>query len=260
LYSSHDITVIVTSYNESATIRDCLISILEQNYPPKSIIVIDDFSNDIDLTSNIIRSLNKIYKIQIDLIVNNKNIGPGLSRNKAWQFVKTDLVGFLDADDLYFQNKLKYQIEIFNNFPKVSIVSGNKLLNKKISNSEVNISKIKNLNFYKLLFFNDIATSSVLIKSNLKNRFLHTYYSEDYYLWLLTLYEKNLIIHIDSNLCSQNFKYIYKNNLSSNFLKMEIGIQRAISSYYSKNFYLILLLITAQIFSILKLIRRFFIK
>ena len=260
LYTPKDITIIVTSYNKSATIRDCLLSILEQSCPPKTIIVIDDFSDDIELTTNIINTLNTNNKIKIDLILNSKNIGPGLSRNRAWQYCKTSLVAFLDGDDLYLKNKLKYQIEIFNQFPEVSIVSGNKLFRNEKHNNKMDISKIKYLNFYKMLFINIVATSSVLIKSNLKNRFNDTYRGEDYYLWLLTLYENNVIIHIRSNLCIQNQNYRYKNNLSSGFIKMEIEIHKVLIKYYSKNPKLSFIILFAQIFSLLKLIRRIFLK
>ena len=260
MYSSNDITIIITSFNKSSTIRDSLLSILEQNSPPKAIIVIDDCSNDIDLTTKIINSLNANYKIKIDLIINSKNIGPGLSRNKAWEYCKTSLVGFLDGDDLYLKNKLKYQIKVFNQFPDALIVSGNKAFQYEKYRKEIDISKIKYLNFYKMLFINNVATSSVLIKSNLKNRFNETYRSEDYYLWLLTLYENNSIIHLNSNLCIQNQDHIYKNNLSSNFIKMEIEIHKVLIKYYSKNFFLNFMIFFAQIFSLLKLIRRILIK
>ena len=256
MLTSKNITIIIPSYNSSSCIEACIMSVLDQTCVPKSIIVIDDCSDDIKITTNIINSLNKTNKIKINLIINKKNIGPGLSRNKAWKQAKTDLVGFLDADDVYYKNKLECQIEVLNKFPDASVIAGKKNIKNEPLKYEIALYKTISLSFYSILFFNSIATSSVLIKKNIISRFNNTYYCEDYYLWLSVLHKRESIILIDSNVCSQNLNHNHKYHLSSNLLKMEAGAQKIYLNLYSKNFLLNIVILISQIFSILRLIKR----
>jgi teichuronic acid biosynthesis glycosyltransferase TuaG len=48
---------------------------------------------------------------RIKLIINNKNLGAGYSRNKGIQLSNADYICFLDADDTWKKNKLKTQLE-----------------------------------------------------------------------------------------------------------------------------------------------------
>ena len=58
--------------------------------------IVDDCSTD---QSNMM--IDEIIKSDenINFIQNNKNIGPGLSRNKALEKIRSGYVGFLDSDD-----------------------------------------------------------------------------------------------------------------------------------------------------------------
>jgi len=254
--TKHKITVVITAHNNSKFIKDCILSVTQQTYLPNSIIVIDDFSADIEIIKTIINSLNQTSQINIQLIMNKKNIGPGLSRNKAWNLVKTEFVAFLDADDIFYKNKLESQIKLFKKFPKSSIIAGKKNLSSKNNSHKCDISIIKKLSFRKMLFFNTIATSSVMLKSNIKQRFDDSYYAEDYKLWLSILNKNKEIIFIDSNITTQNFNYYNKEKLSDNFLKMEIGIQKTLCSFYSNNLKINVLIFLSQMFSFFKFLSR----
>ena len=71
------------------------------------IIIYDDFNrNELDYINNI---SNKSSKIK--LIINKKNLGPGLSRNKGLSLSKGEFIAFCDADDLWNKDKLKIQIK-----------------------------------------------------------------------------------------------------------------------------------------------------
>ncbi|MFM8688241.1 MAG: glycosyltransferase [Acidimicrobiaceae bacterium] len=43
---------------------------------------------------------------QIRLVVNNQNLGPGQSRNVAWNLVTSEYLAFLDADDTWHPKKI----------------------------------------------------------------------------------------------------------------------------------------------------------
>ena len=57
------------------------------------------------------KKILKNYKFKKKLLINNKTIGAGLSRNKGIKNSKGDFIAFCDADDLWDKNKLKVQLE-----------------------------------------------------------------------------------------------------------------------------------------------------
>lgn len=85
-------------YNAKNTIKRAIHSVLKQTVNSLELIIIDDCSND--GTSNLIRKMSKIYQ-QIMILNNNKNIGPGPSRNKGIEIATGEYIAFLDADDIY---------------------------------------------------------------------------------------------------------------------------------------------------------------
>jgi glycosyltransferase involved in cell wall biosynthesis len=249
------ITVIVTTYNNNNCIQKCLLSVINQTQPPKSIIVIDDCSEDIITLKEIIYSLNNTSNIKIELLINEKNSGPGFSRNKAWGLVNTDLVAFLDADDIYYKNKLELQLSILKKYPEAYVIGGQKSRHNTEMNKEINNFKVKKLNFYKMLFINEVATSSVLLKTNIAHKFNTTYYCEDYFLWMTLLKKKLIIIIINTDICSQLNKN--ENNLSSHHFKMQYEMQKVFFNFYSKNIFLNIIIVTSQLFSVIKTIARY---
>ena len=252
---NNGITVIVTTYNNNNCIQECLLSVINQTQPPKSIIVIDDCSEDILTLKEIIYSFNNTSNIKIELLINEKNSGPGFSRNKAWGLVNTDLVAFLDADDIYYKNKLELQLSILKKYPEANVIGGQKSHHNTKINKEINNFKVKKLNFFKMLFINEVATSSVLLKTNIAHKFNTTYYCEDYFLWMILLQKKFIIIIINTDVCSQLNKN--ENNLSSHHFKMQYELQKVFFNFYSKNIFLNIVIMLGQLFSVIKTLVRY---
>lgn len=94
------ISVIIPAYNASQTITDAIESAL-LNRASVEIIVCNDYSSD--STCSIIK---KIRDPRIKLINNQKNLGPGLSRDRAINIAKGKWLAFLDADDMFTPNRL----------------------------------------------------------------------------------------------------------------------------------------------------------
>ena len=100
-----------------------------------------------------------------------------------------------------------------------------------------------------------MATSSVLLKTNIAHKFNTTYYCEDYFLWMTLLKKKFIIIIINTDICSQLNKN--ENNLSSNHFKMQYELQKVLFNFYSKNIFLNIIIVTSQLFSVIKTIARY---
>jgi len=103
-------SVVIPAYNAELYIRNCILSIVHQSYPPVAIIVIDDCSTD--CTAEIVKSLMKIVP-NLGLSTLNTNQGPNAARNFGLKLVKSDFVAFCDADDYWDTFKAEHQINFF---------------------------------------------------------------------------------------------------------------------------------------------------
>ncbi len=95
------ISIITISYNSETTIRDTIQSILNQTYKEIEYIIIDGCSND--NTLNIIKEYEPAFKGCMKWISEPDN-GIYDAMNKGIDLATGDVVGILNADDLYKDN------------------------------------------------------------------------------------------------------------------------------------------------------------
>jgi teichuronic acid biosynthesis glycosyltransferase TuaG len=217
------VSVIIPFFNDSKGIVRALASIKNQSKVPNEVIIVDDNSEKKELIE-----LNKIIKIfkkklNIKLIKNKKNLGPGSSRNIGWQEAKNNLIAFLDSDDSWHYKK----IEIQYNFMKKNRVDVS--CHKSTTNySGVDHGMQDTLKYFevkkwKMFLGNQFTTPTVMLKKKIKIRFEENkYYTEDYLLWL-TLILNNYKIF----LISRTLAYIHKPLLGSGGLSINPVLMRA---------------------------------
>jgi glycosyltransferase involved in cell wall biosynthesis len=113
------ISIIIPSYNSSDTIRNTLDSALAQTLLPHEIIVIDDCSQP--PASDI---LGHDYP---DVIVkrHKHNLGVQHARNTGYKLATGELILFLDADDILFEDFLETTANAFQNHPNIAAYFGN---------------------------------------------------------------------------------------------------------------------------------------
>lgn len=100
------ITMIVPVYNGEKFINRCIDSILGQSFKSYSIIIVNDGSTDSTKIKLARYSTNKRIRI-----INTKNQGVSAARNLALNFVRSEYIGFIDADDYIEPNYLQ---DLFN--------------------------------------------------------------------------------------------------------------------------------------------------
>ena len=115
-----DVSFVVPLYNDSNHLLHCFNNIRNQGIDSYEIIFIDDCSED--NTVNNIKTLKKIYK-NITLIKNNKNMGPGYSRNEGLKIAKGDYIRFVDCDDDIIYNSTKLLFDYIK-IKKFDVVRG----------------------------------------------------------------------------------------------------------------------------------------
>ena len=110
-------SVIIPAYNSAATLARAVESVIEQSWPAHEIIVIDDGSTD--NTLQIIRQFgNRIRLIQ------QANSGVSVARNRGADAATGDWLAFLDADDWYYLDRLRWHAEWITRDSSLDFLTG----------------------------------------------------------------------------------------------------------------------------------------
>jgi teichuronic acid biosynthesis glycosyltransferase TuaG len=226
------VSIIIPYYKKKKYFYKSFLSAYNQTYKKKEIIIIYDDTDKSDLFY--IKNLIIKYK-NTKLIINKKNIGAGLSRNKGIKFSKGKYIAFLDSDDLWHKKKLTNQLQFMKknnaNFSHTSY----KILNK---NNIVVGRQIapNNISYYNLLNSCDIGLSTVVVKKDilLKNFFTNLTTKEDYALWL-KISKNHKIFGIKAILC--NWRKL-ENSLSVGIFKKLTNGFKVYYIYEELNFFI----------------------
>jgi glycosyltransferase involved in cell wall biosynthesis len=113
------ISVIIPGYNCKDFIEETIKSVLNQSYHHYEIIFVDDGSIDdtIKLVEKFAQNDTRIKFFTID-----HSGRPSVPRNYGVKKSSGEFIAFLDADDLWTKEKLKYQLEVLINNPQISLV------------------------------------------------------------------------------------------------------------------------------------------
>ena len=94
------VSIITVTFNSVSVINDCLDSISSQEYDNIQHIVIDGASTD--GTLSILESKNS----QINILISKPDNGIYDAMNKGIKIATGDIIGFLNSDDFYLNNKV----------------------------------------------------------------------------------------------------------------------------------------------------------
>jgi len=104
-------------YNAGHFIADSLRSILAQQYPGElEILVVDDGSTD--------DSVQVASAFEHVRVLRQQNQGPAAARNFALEHAKSEVIAFLDADDLWTPDSLRSRIQRLLELEDVGVVFG----------------------------------------------------------------------------------------------------------------------------------------
>src|SRR5690348_12029992 len=101
------VSVVIPAYNAAATLDETLRSVRSQTHRALEIIVVDDGSVD-DTREIAGRHAAVDDRVQV---VTQSNAGLAASRNAGWMRARSELIAFIDADDLWAPTKIERQLE-----------------------------------------------------------------------------------------------------------------------------------------------------
>jgi glycosyltransferase involved in cell wall biosynthesis len=201
------ISILMNCYNGDRFLKEALDSVYAQTYKNWEIIFIDNCSND--NSAKIAMSYDdgklRYYKTK-------KNLPLGAARNFGIKLVKGNYLAFLDTDDLWFKNKLEYQLKILKkNFAFIygPVIQINEK-GKKLRETTIN----KKCNFKSLLERYDINMHSTMINLDIVNvKFNEELsYCPDYELFMKIVAENKRFQSVTASLV----KYRIHNNSLTN--------------------------------------------
>lgn len=114
------VTVLVPAYNEEENIESSILSIIQNDYPEKEILVINDGSTD--GTRLVVENMQLKYPDQIKLL-NIPNGGKYNALNIGVDNAKYDVFVAMDGDTIFAKDTISHLVKHFGN-PKVGAVAG----------------------------------------------------------------------------------------------------------------------------------------
>jgi len=118
------VSVIIPAYNPGRFLKETIESVMSQTHQNWEVILVDDASTD--GSGEFAQSCAARSPEQIRYVTHpgKANRGPSASRNLGIECCSGDLIAFLDADDVWFPDKLEKQVQILRDRPEAGLVYG----------------------------------------------------------------------------------------------------------------------------------------
>lgn len=109
------VSIIIPVYNGEKTIRETILSVLNQTYQNFEIVIINDGSTDstLEVISSIPNPQIKVFSYP--------NTGVSASRNRGITLASGEYISFIDADDLWTPDKLEAQLKALQEHPQAAV-------------------------------------------------------------------------------------------------------------------------------------------
>lgn len=112
--STPRVAAVITFYKDDRFFPEALQSVLAQTHAADEIVVVDDTS-----PSGTARSLEGLDP-RVRVIRHESNRGAGAARQTGADATTSELIAYLDADDVWLPNKLERQLEDFRAHPELA--------------------------------------------------------------------------------------------------------------------------------------------
>jgi glycosyltransferase involved in cell wall biosynthesis len=150
------VSIVITTYNRKAFLKEAVLSVLNQDYQDKEIIIIDDGSTDGSFEEVREFSLRYVWK---------QNGGISSARNMGIDISNGEFIAFLDVDDLWKKGKLTKQVQtMIEDKIDISYTDEIWIRNGERLNQRDRHRKYSGLIFERCLPLCIISPSSVVIK------------------------------------------------------------------------------------------------
>jgi glycosyltransferase involved in cell wall biosynthesis len=259
------ISVVIPCYLCRETIERALLSVLQQTVRPREVLLVDDASPDGGATVLELQRLADRHgpSVPIRVVLSPHNGGPGTARNRGWEVAGQPFIAFLDSDDAWLPRKIETQYTWMHNHPEVLLTCHRHgLSSAEASGLQVHPSYPGSNTHHpikgrSLLYFNAIATRTVMLRRDVPHRFREgKRYSEDYLLWLEMVLSGVRAVRLDSLLAVTFKRDFGAGGLSANLVQMELGELDCYRRLHKARRIGLWTLVGCSVFSVCKFMRR----
>lgn len=113
------VSVLIVTYNQKEYLKECIESVLNQDYENIEIIVADDCSQD--GTQDMLREYNEKYPNKFILKLSEKNQGITTNSNLAHFSCNGKYISWMGGDDLMLSGKIRKQVDYMENNPNCTV-------------------------------------------------------------------------------------------------------------------------------------------
>ena len=159
-----NVSVVIPCFNSSETLFRCLKSIICQSLSPCEIVIVDDGSKEP------VALLISLWQLDTSIpikIIRQENLGAPAARNVGIENSRGRYIAFLDADDIWFPDKLKIQYKDMEE-NKLTVCGHGYEYEKgksKIDHAKLNEKNLslKILNKWSFVYGNPLFTPTVMV-------------------------------------------------------------------------------------------------
>jgi glycosyltransferase involved in cell wall biosynthesis len=134
IFNMMKLSVIVPYFNEGELLLRALESIRTQRFEDNvEVVVVDDCS--VEPVDRILDG-NAPDRLILKVLRNSTNLGAAASRNRGVGLASGECICFLDADDVYCEDRLRLHYEFLTEFPKAGFVGSKHFLHRETVSEE----------------------------------------------------------------------------------------------------------------------------
>jgi glycosyltransferase involved in cell wall biosynthesis len=99
------VSIVIPVYNAADFLQQSITSLLQQTYPNKEIIIVDDSSSDNSY------NIAKTFECKSVKVLRQPNSGASVARNTGFAHATGDYIQFMDVDDFLSSDKIEKQVK-----------------------------------------------------------------------------------------------------------------------------------------------------
>jgi teichuronic acid biosynthesis glycosyltransferase TuaG len=224
------VSIITPTYNAEKYIRETLQSVLNQSYQNWEMILADDASKD--NTVAIIEEFG-LKDSRIKLFKLPENRGNGFARNAALEKASGKYIAYLDADDLWFPEKLEKQIQFLKTNNLHFTFSFYDSIDEEGNNLNRRVESPNPLTYKELFFCNYVGNLTAIYDADYFGKIIleTSQKRQDWRIWLTILQQIKTAKPVTEPLA---FYRIRKDSVSSSkfkLIKHNFGVYREFHGY-----------------------------
>lgn len=224
------VSIITPTYNAEKYIRQTLQSVLDQSYQNWEMILADDASTDntVVIIEEFAQKDNRIKLFKL-----SENCGNGFTRNVALEEASGKYIAYLDADDLWFPDKLEKQIQFLKTNSLYFTFSFYDSIDEEGNDLNRRVESPNPLTYKELFFCNYVGNLTAIYDADYFGKIIlkNSQKRQDWRIWLTILKQIKIAKPVPESLA---FYRIRENSVSSSkfkLIKHNFGVYREFHRY-----------------------------